>query len=81
MRHIGTHSQVFFLSFTTIYSLHEFQLFGQLYLKFHLPPQEECHYDQDNAEAAENDANQHRQVIIIMRLTQQRLQFLTIRLQ
>lgn len=47
----------------------------------HLPPQEERHDDQHDAEAAEDDPNQHGQIVIVVRLTQQRLQFLAIGLQ
>lgn len=47
----------------------------------HLPPQEEGHDDQDDAEAAEDDAHQNGQVVVIMRLPQQRLQLLAVRLQ
>jgi len=35
----------------------------------HLPPQEEGHDDQDDAETAEDNAHQDGQIVIIMRLS------------
>lgn len=39
-------------------------------MKHHLPPKEECHDNEDNSKAAENDAHQNSQIVIIVRLTQ-----------
>lgn len=47
----------------------------------HLPPQEERHDDQHDAEAAEDDPHQHGQIVIVVRLTQQWLQLFAVRLQ